>query len=216
MKIGVFDTGKGGEIVAERLANIFPEHEFITADDLENAPYGSKTPAQIRQLVAAAIKPLLPAQIIVVACNTATTIAINHLRAIYPKHEFIGFEPALKPALRFTATGNIMVLATPATLASRRYQQLKNRFAEGKNVIEPDCSPWAWRIENNKFRPSEFNLTPTVKLATDQKVDQIVLGCTHFLSLQERLQKLLPEVKIQEPTPAVAEQISRYLATLPR
>jgi len=214
MKIGVFDTGKGGEIVAKRLADIFPEHEFITADDRNNAPYGSKVPAQIRQLVAAAIKPLLPAQIIVVACNTATTIAINHLRAIYPKHEFIGFEPALKPALRFTATGNIMVLATPATLASRRYQQLKNRLAEGKKVIEPDCSPWAWKIENNKFQTSD--LMPIIELATAKHVDQIVLGCTHYLALQETLQKLLPDTKIQEPTVAVAHQINRYLATLPR
>ena len=179
MKIGVFDTGRGGKIVAERLASVFPEHEFITADDRLNAPYGSKTPAEIRQLVANAIKPLLPSRVRVVACNTATTIAINHLRSIYPKHEFVGFEPALKPALLATTTGQVMVLATPATLASRRYQQLKDRFADDKRIIEPDCSSWAWKIENNKFQPSD--LTPIVKLAITNKVDQVVLGCTHYL-----------------------------------
>jgi len=213
MKIGVFDTGRGGKIVARRLAKIFPWHEFITADDRDNAPYGSKTPAEIRSCVSAAIKPLLSAEVIVVACNTATTIAINHLRMIYPKHEFVGFEPALRPALKSTTTGRVMVLATPATLNSKRYKQIKDRFVGSKKVFEPDCSSWAWNIENNK--PQDIDLAPIVKLANDKKVDQIVLGCTHYLALQKPLQKLLPDAKIQEPTVAVAKQINRYLKTLP-
>ena len=95
MKIGVFDTGTGGKLVAKRLEKLMPQHLYITAIDREHAPYGNRSPEEIITLTDAAIQPLLSCSIIILACNTATTIAIQPLRQRYPDVRFIGFEPRL-------------------------------------------------------------------------------------------------------------------------
>lgn len=213
MKIGVFDSGKGGEIVAEKLRKHFPEHEFLVVNDRAHLPYGDKPRAEIRALTDAAIQPLLaPTKIIVIACNTATTAAIDWLRAKYPQHEFIGFEPAVKPAAQQSRTGKIMVLATPATLQSAEYLRLKKRFARELTVVEPDCAIWAEKIENGEF--SDADLAPVVDLAQRENVDEIVLGCTHYLAAEEKLRQKLPNVEIVEPVAAVARQLAEIIHEL--
>jgi glutamate racemase len=211
MKIGVFDSGKGGEIVAERLKKIFPHDEFIIVNDREHLPYGDKTNEEITRLTDAAIRPLLnETKIIIIACNTATAAAIATLRTRYPDTHFIGFEPAIKPAANDTKARKIMVLATPVTLKSAKYLTLKKRVAADVKVIEPDCSNWAVKIEKDEF--SEADLTPIIDLAETEAVDEIVLGCTHYLAVDHILRAKLPaKVKIVEPIAAVARRLNFML-----
>jgi glutamate racemase len=208
MKIGVFDSGMGGEIVAKRLKKFFPHDEFLCVNDRAHLPYGNKTEREITELTIAAIQPLLAAtKIIVVACNTATAAAIATLRAKYPNTQFIGFEPAIKPAANDTNVGKIIMLATPATLNSAKYLSLKRRFAHNVRVFEPDCSDWATKIENGEFSGADF--APVIKLSQRENVDEIVLGCTHYLAIEDGLRAKLPSnITIIEPIAAVAKRLA--------
>lgn len=207
MKIGVFDSGRGGEIVADRLQKLFPQDDFIVVGDQANLPYGDKTQSEIIRLTDAAIQPLIKScPIIIIACNTATAMAIDFLRAKYPNKKFIGFEPAVKPAAGSSKSGKIIVLATPATLKSTRYLSLKKRFADDTKVIEPDCGNWADKIERGEF--TEDDLDPVIELARQEKVDEIVLGCTHYLAIEKTLRDELPKIEIVEPVAAVARRLT--------
>lgn len=211
MKIGVFDSGLGGKYVAQRLADIFPDDQIIYANDRDNLPYGDKTAAQLRQLTAVAIQPLLDAdcQAIVIACNSATTNAIDWLRQKFPDTFFVGIEPMIKPASQLTKTGKIAICATPATLASSNYADLKLKYASGIEVVEPDCSSWATLIENNQA--DLIDVETTAMQLGDQGCDVIVLGCTHYHYLKNRFQASLPTAIILEPTDAIAERIASQL-----
>lgn len=210
MKIGVFDSGLGGEIVANRLANLFSELEFITVNDRAHLPYGDKTSEEIIELTDQAIQELLSScRVIIIACNTATAAAISTLRARYPTVDFIGFEPAIKPAARAAGADNIMVLATPTTLRSDKYLSLKKRYTSGITVIEPDCSSWASRIEAGAFRRKD--LASVVQLAQKHGTREIILGCTHYLAIETEIAELLPEVSIHTQIVGVTNRLKEVM-----
>ncbi|MDR2508522.1 MAG: UDP-N-acetylmuramoyl-L-alanine--D-glutamate ligase [Candidatus Ancillula sp.] len=209
IRIGIFDSGRGGEFVATSLKSLRPNDTFQVVNDSENVPYGDKTPKQIYELTKQAIKPLLgEVDVLAIACNTATAYAIDGLRSDYPDVRFVGFEPMIKPASLNSSTGNIAVLATPATLKSERYQKLKDKWASDYNVFEPDCSTWARRIEDGVFGRSDIAGLDTLVRA--EEIDQVILACTHYLGVKEMLQHTLPpQVNILEPIEAISRQISR-------
>jgi glutamate racemase len=210
MKIGVFDSGKGGLNILRSLRARFRQHHFVYACDTEHMPYGSKSPAEINRLVGKAIQPLIEScQIIVLACNTATTVAIDNLRRQHPDIKFIGLEPMVRPAASLTKNGVIAVCATPATLRSPNYQKLKTAHAAGVKVLEPDCSQWAELVETG--RKHQIDLRRTAQQLAEQNCDVIVLGCTHYHSLKPALRRLLPRVKILEPSDAIAERLDSLI-----
>lgn len=210
MKVGVFDSGLGGEIVSKQLAKFFPNVEFITAHDRANLPYGNKTADEIIRLTDRAIQKLLSTcQIIVIACNTATAAAISTLRTRYPNVYFIGFEPAIKPAASDTELAKIMVLATDSTLRSNKYIMLKRRWAGNSQIIEPNCSTWAEKIEQGTF--SKNDLMPIIDQARAEGVNEIVLGCTHYLAIENDIKQALPKVKIQAPINSVARRLKEIM-----
>ncbi|SRR6266496_1312430 len=211
--IGIFDTGKGGEFVAEQLQKLRPEDTCTVVTDKAHLPYGQRSEQQIIELTNLAIQPLLSScDVIVLACNTATTVAINRLRRLYPGQRFAGFEPMVKTAATLTKQNKIAILATPATLLSPRYQKLKHEWTEGVHVIEPDCSGWATAIENDSFK-TKTAVDLTRQLVTEG-VDVISLACTHYLFLQEAMQQAVGSAAvILSPLPAVNVQITRLLAT---
>jgi glutamate racemase len=172
-------------------------------------PYGTKTDQEIVSLTVAAIQPLLTLNCdsIVIACNTATTVAIKHLRDMYPDVRFIGIEPMVKPAAQLTNTGVIAVCATPGTLRSKRYNELKESYARGITIIEPDCSSWALRIENDETNTIDVEATVASLIAQD--VDVIVLGCTHYHWLKQRFVTAAgPDITVLEPSDAIAKRIA--------
>lgn len=211
MNIGVFDSGIGGEAVAAELKKAFPEAEITVANDKNHIPYGSRPPEEVVQLTEAAIQPLLTSSdVVVLACNTATAAAIETLREKYPHVPFVGLEPMIKPAALQTKTGVIAVCATPATLQSERYQNLKLRYAQRVTVLEPDCSNWAYMIENKKI--DEDAIKATVETACDQNADVIALACTHYHWIKQRIETYAANrAEIIEPSSALAAQIERVV-----
>ena len=211
MKIGVFDSGIGGEAVARALTLAFPSANILTVNDREHVPYGNKTPDEVRTLTERAIRPLLGRDVIVIACNTATTLALPCLRETHPQQKFIGIEPMIKPAATLTQSGVICVCATPATLASERYNELKSNFASNHTVIEPDCSQWASMIEQNTM--TEQHIRDTISPALELGADVIVLGCTHYHWIKGIVQRVAKHrAAVLEPSEAIAQRVGQMLA----
>ena len=138
MKIGVFDSGVGGKSVADALSNALADHEVIFINDSENMPYGDKTDEELERLVTPKIQLLIDkgCQIIVVACNTVSCTIFPKIRSKFTV-EIVGIVPMVKPACNLTKSGKIAVCATPRTLSSLRYAELKNEFASKVEVFEP-------------------------------------------------------------------------------
>lgn len=213
MAIGVFDTGLGGELVAKRLKTYFPDAEFIVVNDRANLPYGGRPAGAIYLLTKHAIEPLIgKCDVLVIACNTATAAAIDRLRTDFPDQRFVGYEPMVKPAALQTKSGKIIILATPATLASIRYKKLAAEYGENIQIFTPDCTSWARDIESGKA--NEINLDKVTD-AINTGADTIVLACTHYLALEHRMHQLFPDVTVIEPTAAVAGRIT-VVFQLPR
>ena len=127
IRIGVFDSGIGGKAIAESLRVSFPQSKITVVNDSKNVPYGDKPNDEIIKLTDLAVQPLLQSRcdVIVIACNTATAIAIDELRRCHPSQLFIGLEPMVKPATRLTKSNKVAVCATPITLRSDEYAKLK-------------------------------------------------------------------------------------------
>jgi len=213
MKLGIFDSGIGGEAVALSLQNRFPSATIETVNDTQNVPYGDKTTNEIIQLTNKAIQPLLKSQcdIIILACNTATAVAIDYLRLTYPNQKFIGIEPMIKKAAELTNTNVIAVCATPRTLQSERYKNLIIKFAKHCTIIEPDCSEWAYMIERSQI--SDEHLSDVVSAMLNQQADVIVLGCTHYHWIKNRIETLADgKAIILEPSSAIADRVESLLA----
>jgi glutamate racemase len=212
MKLGVFDSGIGGEAVAAALQQTFPEATIITVNDHANVPYGDKSPDEVLRLTDRAIQPLLEADcdVIILACNTATTAAITSLRRQYPAKKFIGIEPMIKPAATLTKTGIIAVCATPATLGSERYHELVEVYGSDLKIIEPDCREWAHMIEHNQINHNK--IATTINTACDQGADVIVLGCTHYHWIKDDIIALTQDrATVLEPSEAIGRRVSHLL-----
>lgn len=208
MKICVFDSGIGGQAVANELASGIPESEIVVVNDRKNVPYGSKSKEDIVRLTKDAIQPFLGAScdVIVIACNTATALAIDDLREAYPDQKFVGLEPMIKPASEMTKTKVIGVCATPATLNSDRYKKLKDEYCKDIAVIEPDCSNWASLIEKDDISDDEIsNVTEEM---IDAGADVIVLACTHYHWISERISQIADgRAEVIEPSEAIQRRV---------
>lgn len=214
MKLGVFDSGIGGEAVAAALRSTFPDADIITVNDRQHVPYGDKTPDQVIRLTNVAIQPLLApsCDVIILACNTATALAIEPLRNKYPQTKFIGIEPMIKTAAAFTKTGTIAVCATPATLASDRYHNLIAQYGARLRIIEPDCTTWAHMIEHNQI--NHQMIEHIITDACDHGADVIVLGCTHYHWIKDLITELAAgRATVIEPSEAIGRRVTELLNT---
>lgn len=208
MKLGVFDSGIGGLAIAQALQKEFTAATILTVNDSQNVPYGDKPPSEVLTLTERAIQPLLVAKcdIIILACNTATAVAISPLRNKYSDQRFIGIEPMIKSAAVSTKTKVIGVCATPATLASKRYKTLVKKYASHLTILEPDCSNWAYMIENNEINTDQIRTT--IENLCRQNVDVIVLGCTHYHWIKETISDIAgTKAIILEPSEAIARRV---------
>ena len=211
MKIGVFDSGVGGLSVANTLQIEFPDAQIMFRNDTDNVPYGNKTPERILELVLP-IFMLFEAEacdVIVIACNTVSTTLAPRLRGIFAT-PIVALEPMVKPAAALTKTGVIAVCATPTTLASERYQWLKDTYGQACTFIEPDCSEWSYLIEHNKMNEAE--IITGIAPALDADADVIVLGCTHYHWIEEEIKQIAKNrAQVIQPEQAVARQVKRVL-----
>ena len=210
-KLIVFDSGTGGKIFAAHLRNQLQNVEIIEVIDGANSPYGEKTPAEIIRLVTAALSPFLGARdtSILLACNTATTISIKILRAKYPHQTFIGIEPMLKSASEISKTRRIMTLATPATLKTPSYQDLKSTYCQDCQIFEPNTKDLARFIDQQL--PTLDYLRQATQDFQNQNIDTIVLACTHYLAVKDEIQQLFPDSTILSPLEPVTKRLQTLL-----
>lgn len=210
-KIGVFDSGVGGLSVATAIEKALPSLDVVYVNDRKNVPYGSKTPEVLFDLVLPILQDLVNqgCQAIVIACNTVTTTLIAELRQALPV-PLVGIEPMVKPAAELTKTGVIAVCATPATLKSERYTWLKDSYAHGKTVLEPDCSQWSYMIEHNKV--NDAYIQRQVTEMCEAGADVIVLGCTHYHWIEEKVRAMTQgRALVIQPEQAVIKQLQKVL-----
>lgn len=210
-KIGIFDSGVGGLSVANAIEKAYSSYDIVYVNDRKNVPYGGKTPEVLLSLVTPILQKLAQdgCEVIVIACNTVTTTLITQLREIIPV-PLIGIEPMVKPAAEHTKTGVIAVCATPATLTSERYNWLKATYAADKTIIEPDCSQWSYMIEHNKV--NDAYIAVQVEAMCDAGADVIVLGCTHYHWIEEKIRAMAAgRAKIIQPEQAIIRQLQRVL-----
>jgi len=213
--IGIFDSGVGGTSIWKEIHNLLPNEHTIYLADSMNAPYGPKGQDAIINLSIKNTEYLINkgCKLIVVACNTATTNAIDYLRATY-NLPFIGIEPAIKPAALHTKTNAIGILATKGTLSSSLFSKTSGLFASNINVIEQQGEGIVELIENGKLFSNELKslLRIYLKPMIDANIDYLVLGCTHYPYLMPLLIDILPShVKIIDSGEAVAKQTKAIL-----
>ncbi len=214
--IGIFDSGIGGLSVFREIRKVLPDERYIYYSDNAHCPYGEKSKEYIINRARSITESLLSkgADIIVVACNTATAAAIATLRHEYPV-KFIGMEPAIKPAALSTKTGVIGVLATAGTLKADKYLNTKGRYAEDIKITEHIGQGFVELVESGKTEGEEAEniVRASLKPLLDEGADRIVLGCTHYPFLIDTIKKvseeLYPErqIEIIDPAPAVAKHL---------
>ena len=182
--IAVFDSGLGGLSVLRHLKRVMPKERYLYYGDCANAPYGTPTTQQVRELTFAAAEHLLknyPVKALVVACNTATAAAIGHLRSEYPDLIVIGIEPALKLAADRHPGGTIGVMATQVTLREEKFHKLWERFAGGCTVHPIQAPGLVELVEAGKENSEEAEaLLRGILQPYVGTLDALVLGCTHY------------------------------------
>jgi len=213
--IGIFDSGVGGTSIWKAIHLLLPNENTIYLADSKYAPYGLKGKDRIIELSIKNTEFLIGkgCKLIVVACNTATTNAIDYLRQTY-SIPFIGIEPAIKPAALQTNTKAVGILATKGTLSSALFSKTSNVFANNITVIEQVGDGIVQLIENGKLFSDEMKslLKTYLQPMLDANIDYLVLGCTHYPYLIPLLLELLPKhVKIIDSGNAVALQTKAIL-----
>jgi glutamate racemase len=196
MKIGIFDSGIGGLSVLQEAHHQLPDQEFIFYADTEHVPYGLKTPEQILGYTKEITEFLINkgSEAIVVACNTATSVAVKELRRCYDL-PILGMEPAVKPAVEGTEEKRILVIATPVTIREDKLKDLLHRV-DGEHRVDllamPQLVTFAEREEFEseavyKYVKSQFSSFDRSKYCA------LVLGCTHFNYFKPAYKKYLGE-----------------------
>nr|WP_298794268.1 glutamate racemase [uncultured Allomuricauda sp.] len=213
--IGIFDSGVGGTSIWKEIQKMLPNESVIYLADGKNAPYGTKSKEEILRLSIKNTELLLEkgCKLIVVACNTATTNAIDYLRTTY-EVPFVGIEPAIKPAALKTKTKKVGILATKGTLSSSLFHNTSKLHASGIEVVEREGTGLVDLIERGQVNAKETYLLLQKYIAPmlEAGIDCLVLGCTHYPYLIPQIQKMVPtDLNIIDSGEAVARQTRAVL-----
>lgn len=223
LPIGFFDSGVGGISVLKEHIALMPNENYLYYCDSLHAPYGIKEHSLVMELTLTACKTIIEQGVkaLVVACNTATSVAINRLRTIYETADhfipIIGIEPALKPAVHCKTHPKIVVLATPMTLSEKKFAHLMECYQEEGTVITIGAPKLVEFIENGDTNSKELHayiksLFPKELLF---HLDAVVLGCTHFPLAKEAIASVLPKnVTIFDGARGTAKETKRRLEAL--
>lgn len=216
MKIGLFDSGIGGTTILNAIKKILPNVEYKYIADTKNCPYGEKSAEELRKITSARTKELADwgAEIIVIACNTATAGHITYLREKYPNIKFVGTEPAIKVAADSGAK-NILVLATPNTITSDRTKILIEKNQKpGQNIELLSCPGLADTIEKYYSTDNRQPIIDLLKTLFENITiipDTIVLGCTHYSLIKELISSFFPSAKLVDGSAGVARRVRFFI-----
>lgn len=215
--IGIFDSGAGGLAVLVEVRALLPGEDITYFADAAGFPYGPRPPADVRARAEAVTRDLLArdAKLVVVACNTATSAAIAHLRAMFPDVPFVGMEPALKPAAGRTLAGCVALLVTPGTARGEKLAALIDRYGAEVRVDTIEAPGLAERVEAGDLDGEETLALLRCLLEPIRRsgADVLALGCTHYAFLRAAIERELGDgILVLEPAAAVARQVQRLLA----
>ena len=214
-KIGVFDSGKGGLTTLKEIKKILPNEDYIYYADSKNNPYGNKTDEALYNIVKEVVDKLISKEVklIVIACNTATTKYIEKLRQDYPNMLFVGTEPAIKVACDNNYK-NTLVLATPGTIGSERTHELvKKNKKDEQNIILLPCEGLAEAIENSDEVKINKLLDKYLKEYENKNIDSVVLGCTHYPIISDKLKVYFRNSDLIDGNIGVANRVKYILET---
>lgn len=207
-RVGFFDSGIGGVSVVHEFVRLRPNVDIFYVADWTYCPYGEKPDAVVRSRAHIITEQLLArgCQLIVVACNTATAVAIDSLRATYDV-PFVGIEPAVKPAALHSKTGVVGILATPNTFGGRLYKETSARFAGNVRILSAVGEGFVELVEDGEFDSvkTERSVAHVLAPLLEQGIDHLVLGCTHYPFLKTVIARVIgPGVTVIDPAHAVA------------
>lgn len=214
--IGLFDSGVGGLSIWRQVVHALPSESLLYVADQANVPYGHRSADEI-QANSLGIADYLVAQgckAIVVACNTASAVALEPLRQRFPQLPILGLEPAVKPAVQLTRSGVVGVMATPATFQGQLYRATVGRYATAVHVVEQVCVGLAELVEQGDLEGPDCDarLMGYLQPMLDAGADTIVLGCTHYPFVIESIRRLVgPAMAVLDPAPAVARHLADVL-----
>ena len=214
--IGVFDSGVGGLTVVREIMRNLPDERIVYFGDTARVPYGSKSKNTVIRYSRQIVHFLETQQVkaIVIACNTATSVAASTLRQQYPSIPIIGIEPALKPAVLWKEHDKVAVMATPATLALPKFHELMKHYSKESDIYPVPCPGLADYVERGIFDGEEITefLKGLLAPSLEKHVDAIVLGCTHYPFVEKVIQRIAgPDVKIFNGAHGTALELQRRL-----
>ena len=214
--IGVFDSGVGGISVLRKAAEILPNEKFIYYGDSANAPYGTKSDEEVFALTENVFETLLGmgAKAILVACNTATSVAVRKLRSKYPDLPLVGIEPAIKPAAENHTGGRIVVMATEVTLRRPKFEKLMEKYNEDSEIIPMPCPGLVEFIEKDNMDSPEMMEYLKVRFDAlgDRSADAVVLGCTHYPFIRKQISQIAgPQATLYDGSLGTARELRRRI-----
>lgn len=194
--IGIFDSGLGGISVVKEMHKLYPAENIIYFGDSQFAPYGEKQRYEITARCIEICEFLISKGVkaIVIACNTATSAAVDTLRKRYPDLPIIGMEPALKPAIELSRQHCVAVMATNFTLKEKKFRNLMHNYQEDNTIIKIPCPELVQMVENNQLddiSAIEKQIHYYFNGLDLDKLDVVVLGCTHFIFFRKHIQRIL-------------------------
>ncbi|HOP63333.1 MAG TPA: glutamate racemase [Spirochaetota bacterium] len=216
-RIGFFDSGIGGITVLHDAAALLPEEDFIYYADTENAPYGTKSTGEVRKLVSDSIDFIVNKDVkaVVIACNTATSAAVEELRRIY-SIPIIGMEPAVKPAVEKNGRQQrrVIVTATPLTLKEEKLKNLISRV-DNEHIVDllplPELVKFAEKYQFTGEMVKDYLEEEFSRFDPDQ-YGTVVLGCTHFIFFKNALKEILPShIEIIDGNTGTVNNLKRIL-----
>lgn len=214
--IGIFDSGVGGLSVLREVRHQLPYEDLIYIADQAHVPYGNRSREEVLGFSDGIVRYLIKNQtkLVIIACNTASAVALADLRLKYPSLPFVGMEPAVKPAAEETNTGVVGVLATPATFQGDLYTSTVERFAKGVKILQDTCPGLVNLIEAGRIESQETRdiLQRALLPMLEEGVDEVVMGCTHYPFVIPLIKEIVGEdVEVIDPAPAVARQAGRLM-----
>lgn len=206
--IGIIDSGIGGVTIFREILKSIPKGHFIYYSDSINNPYGDKSKKEILDILDNVVTKLIDmgCTIIVIACNTASSIGVSYLREKYRKILFIATEPAYKMVHDYNPQGKTLVMATRGTIESEKFLELYHKY-DNHNTILLSCIGLAELIENNQDVRKYLNEL----LGKYKDIDNVVLGCTHYPLIKSEIKKILGDVTFYDGSKGVTKELLRVL-----
>ena len=213
--IGVFDSGIGGLTVLKKIIEILPNEKYIYYADTDNVPYGTKPKEEVKEYINNAVKFFVSKNVkaIVIACNTATSIAVKDLRNMYDI-PIIGIEPAAKPAVENRGSKRVLIMATPTTIREEKLKYLLNQLEAEESVDLIAMPKLVEFAENGDFKSEKVKeyIQEQLKDYNLEDYSELVLGCTHFPFFKQVLSEIFPkDTQIIDGSVGVANRLKSVL-----